>query len=115
MMSASCDRCAASHRAALSASVMRIANGVPKGKVMTNLGSLGEDGDMRPGVGVFGVPGALTGSTDTAINLPSVLNTAVPYNSALNPAGAWTAEAWVNPAAANPLQIAPNNEGGVAK
>ena len=76
--------------------------GVPKGKVMSNLGSLGEDGDMRPGAGVFGVPGALTGSTDTAINLPSVLNTAVPYNSALNPSGAWTAEAWVNPAAANP-------------
>ena len=76
--------------------------GVPPAKRIANLGSLGEDGDMLSGAAVFGVPGALAGSADTAVNVPAILNTRVPYHPALNPTGAWTAEAWLRPTAANP-------------
>ncbi len=72
--------------------------GIPPVKQIANLGSLGTDGNMLIGSGVVDVPGALPGSTDTAINLPKILNTVVPYDKALNPAGAWTAEVWLNPA-----------------
>jgi len=71
--------------------------GVPPAKSVTNLGSLGSDADMLAGAAVFGLPGALAGSSDTAVNLPSILSTRVPYTPGLNPAGAWTAEAWVKP------------------
>ncbi len=75
--------------------------GIPRGRRIANLGSLGSDGDMSIGTSTVGTPGALTGNADTAITTAGT-GTRAPYNPALNPTGPWTAEVWLKPAVQNP-------------
>ena len=77
----------------------------------TNLGTAGAaaNGIYEPLVRL-GEPGALAGSTDKAVSfsggvapgttggtLNAITKVVVPYNTALNPSGPWTAEFWAKP------------------
>lgn len=69
--------------------------------IATNAGSLGAAVNFNPQTSaVFQRPGALAGSSDTAISttLADGQKMRVPFNAALNPANAFTAEAWLKPA-----------------
>jgi hypothetical protein len=66
-----------------------------------NLGSLGAAGNGLYNNAIHPVAGALTGSTDQAVRVSGGQNVLVPFNAALNPAGAFSAEVWLRPAAAN--------------
>lgn len=74
---------------------------VTPGKTIQNLGTLGADAGLPAAAAIFEQPGALVGSGNPAITTPTVTSIKTPYIAALNPAGAWTAEAWLKPAAAN--------------
>src|SRR5512135_33363 len=74
----------------------------------TNRGSLGAGGngtyrhDSAGQTTIHRVTGALAGNTDAAASFQSSHGAPVlvPHNAALNPRGAFTVEAWVNPTAA---------------
>ncbi|MCC6232774.1 MAG: immunoglobulin domain-containing protein [Verrucomicrobiales bacterium] len=73
---------------------------VPVGDRADNQGSLGALADgFYVGAASHPVAGAPAGGTDTAVALDAVAGTAVtvPYLEALNPTGAFTVEAWLNP------------------
>jgi hypothetical protein len=78
---------------------------MPAADVAANLGSLGaaQRGYFGAAV-VHEVPGALAGSTDTAVSFDATAGTvvSVPYTPAMNPSKAFTVEAWLNPGAENP-------------
>ena len=66
---------------------------------VSNLGTLGSDGDLRAPGAVFEAPG-IPAATDGAASFPTVVTSVTPFNAALNPT-LWTAEAWLKPATAN--------------
>ncbi len=66
-----------------------------------NLGGLGIAGNGAYNNAIHPVNGALVGSTDQAMRVSGGQNVAVPFNASLNPAGAFTAEVWLRPAATN--------------
>jgi hypothetical protein len=73
---------------------------IPAADKAVNKGSLGALADgYYLGAASHPAPGALAGSSDTAVSLDATAGTvvSVPYSSELNPNGAFSAEAWVNP------------------
>lgn len=66
-----------------------------------NSGSLGAAADTFTFQGTAGVPGALAGSPSTAVNYTRDQQAEVAQNAALNPAGAFTVEAWLRPTQAD--------------
>ncbi len=72
--------------------------------IAVNAGSVGSAANFSPVTSaVFEVAGALAGSSDTAISTLAAdgQKMFVPYNAALNPETAFTAEAWVKPLVEN--------------
>ncbi len=64
---------------------------------LDNSGSTGDAGDSTLNTGTVGVtPGALAGSSDPAFSY-AAQSTRIPYAAALNPAGSFTVECWINP------------------
>jgi hypothetical protein len=70
------------------------------GDTATNLGTAGINGTAFYINDPFHqAPGALPGSTDTAVGLNGTSQrVATPFDSSINPTGPFTAEAWINPA-----------------
>lgn len=65
---------------------------------LTNSGSAGAAGNSELNTAAVNLtPGALAGSTDPAFSYTAQL-TRIPYSAALNPAGSFTVECWINPA-----------------
>jgi hypothetical protein len=78
---------------------------VPAADLARNSGSLGAVVDgYYVGAAAHPMPGALTGSSDTAASFDATAGTvvAVPYAAAMNPGAAFTVEAWLNPGVENP-------------
>ncbi len=64
---------------------------------LDNSGSAGAAGDSTLSTATVNVtPGALTGSSDPAFSYNNQ-STQIPYAAALNPAGSFTVECWINP------------------
>jgi hypothetical protein len=82
----------------------RFSDGVttPVLDLAVNAGSVGAAGNGNYNGALHPVPGALVGSAATAMRVSGGQNVSVPFTAALNPAGAFTVEAWLRPAAANP-------------
>ncbi|HUR46790.1 MAG TPA: LamG-like jellyroll fold domain-containing protein, partial [Candidatus Saccharimonadales bacterium] len=78
----------------------RFSDGVtsPVLDVMNNSGSAGAAGSGFYNAATHPVPGALSGSADTAARFTAAQNGSVAYTSGLNSAGAFTVEAWLRPA-----------------
>jgi hypothetical protein len=73
---------------------------VPAGDVARNTGSLGAATDgYYTGTASHPATGALAGSDDTAVAVDGLAGSAVniPYSPTMNPNGAFTVEAWLNP------------------
>lgn len=73
---------------------------VPAGDRMKNLGSLGAQADgYYVGTASHPLPGALASGSDTAAGFDATAGSSavVPYLPALNPSGAFTVEAWLQP------------------
>lgn len=73
---------------------------VPAGDKADNLGTLGAAADgYYVGAVAHSMPGALASGSDTAAGFDTTPGTAVsvPYSATLNPSGAFTVEAWLNP------------------
>ncbi len=74
----------------------------PSVDTAANLGSGGTALTAAYAGATHPVPGALAGSTGTAARTAAGGAVSVPQNALLNPAGAFTVEVWLRPAAANP-------------
>ncbi len=69
--------------------------------VLDNAGSLGATSDLTTPSAQVGVPGALAGSTDTALRHTAGQNVSAPWSAELNPSDAFSVEGWFRPAVAN--------------
>ena len=85
---------------------LRLNEASPLYNVAVNSGSIGAAGDgiHSPGA-VHGVPGAIVGSPDTAMNYWAIdtnsddgcVPTIIPFTNTLNPSGSFTVEGWLRP------------------
>jgi hypothetical protein len=85
---------------------LRLNEASPLYNVAVNSGSIGAAGDGIHSAGsVHSVPGAIVGSTDTAIRYSAIdtnsddggVPTIIPYTNLLNPNGSFTVEGWLRP------------------